>query len=139
MATFDTNNWPLIKIIFKNTFNEEEYDLYTKCFQICLNDAKKINKQISLILDVRNLGIQSPKLLYKQINFLIENDDLISEVVNSSIILISNSLSKTLIDFIFRFKKPKKPNLITDDIDEGMDFLKNNNPLLQILNLDLDK
>ena len=133
MATFNTDNWPLIKIIFKDVFNDCDFKTYVKCFNICLNDAKKINKKISLLLDVRKLNMQSPTILYKQVNFLIENDKLISEVVSSSVILISTPITKSIINFIFRFKQPKKPNLITLDINEGIKFLKKHNKFLNLL------
>lgn len=71
---------------------------------------------------VKNFPIMKPS--YCILNWMISQRHVIPKKIIASSIIIDHPTVVNTLEWIFKKKKPMNPNLITDDIDKGMEFIK---------------
>lgn len=77
-----------------------------------------------LIFDLSNMKISDSTFLPKIIPFMIKNKTNTITYIDKTAIIIKNKTIKKIFDnFVFKIHPPVKPNIITNKIDEALDFL----------------
>lgn len=77
------------------------------------------------LLDGRNVkNVPVMKLSYQILNWMIYNRHTIPKKIIASCVIIDNPTIKNILDWVFERKKPMNPNLITDNYEQGMEFIR---------------
>jgi len=123
MFTAENKEYSIIKFVISDTFSLEELirllGLISRVFEI--------KKPFSFFVHINLNTMPSPKellsILKYQVSWMKSNQDNIINILQSSSIIINSSLVANFLTEIFKIKPTIKPNLITNDYDEGEKFV----------------
>ena len=77
-----------------------------------------------LIFDLSDMKVSDSTFLPKIIPFMVKNKNNTITYIDKTAIIIKNKLIKDIFNnFVFKIHPPVKPNIITNKIDEALDFL----------------
>ena len=81
-------------------------------------------KYFKLIFDLSNMKVSDSAFLPKIIPFMVKNKKNTITYIDKTAIIIKNKTIKNIFNnFVFKIHPPVKPNIITNKIDEALDFL----------------
>tara|TARA_Y100000589_G_C26666361_1_gene432036 strand:+ start:66 stop:428 length:363 start_codon:yes stop_codon:yes gene_type:complete len=104
-----------------SNINNEEFSDYCNYFESLF----KKNINLKIIFDLSELSLNDLFYSKKKIEFMKKNYNNTLQYIQKTAIIISNNTIKNLINTcIFSIYKPTKPNIITNNINDAMLFLK---------------
>ena len=120
-----------------NIYYIKTYDISTldiNNFIIYLTNIFEKKKNFSIIFDLKELLIQDFLFSKKILDFMKKNKNKTEQYLNKTAIILNNKIIVTLLNnFIFSIYKPVKPNIITDNLNNSILFIKDNsNNIIQI-------
>ena len=120
-----------------NIYYIKTYDISTldiNNFIIYLTNIFEKKKKFSIIFDLKELLIQDFLFSKKILDFMEKNKNKTEQYLNKTAIILNNKIIVTLLNnFIFSIYKPVKPNIITDNLNNSILFIKDNsNKIIQI-------
>lgn len=120
---FDLRYYPMIYIRFNNQIFED--NLFNSFEQNLLNILKNSRSKIKIMFDFLNCTENPPiKYVFRHGSFLIEHDKLYKKSVDRTAIILPYNSWKIFVNILFTFKSPSRPNIVTLDYQEGLNFLR---------------
>ncbi len=120
MYNFTSISNPLNINIFK--FSEQitidEFNSYKDNLNFLLNQQNPFYAVFDL-LEIKSFNIG---FFLKQISYMYSKQDLVKKYLKGSVILVDDSY-KTLINVTLAIKKPINPNIVTSNLEDGIQFL----------------
>ena len=119
MITFNKiENIHIIK--FKNINDNEILNYFDYLDNLYLK-----KKNFKLLFDISECTIFDSIYCKEQLNYMIINENNTKLYINKTSIFVNSNILKKLLDIlIFSFKKPIKPNLISNNYLDCINFLK---------------
>ena len=119
-------------IYYIKTYNISTLDINN--FIMYLTNIFEKKKFFSIIFDLKELLIQDFLFSKKILDFMEKNKNKTEQYLNKTAIILNNKIIiKLLNNFIFSIYKPVKPNIITDNLNNSILFIKDNsNKIIQI-------
>jgi len=122
MATFDLDEFPIVKIKFSKDYGgAEEYDKYEQRLGSILNRFK--NNQLKILFDASECECTSIQQIYRHGKFMINNDKSYRTSVDRTGILVPSDTWISYINLLFTFRPPTRPTLITTDANKSKKFM----------------
>lgn len=115
----DINKMNLILFEFADKVSKEEFENFKSDFDNLL----KINKPFFAIFNLLGIKDFDINFFYKKMDYIYKNKDKVKQLLIASSIVINESYGK-LIRFGLKLKKPITPNIVSNDLNEGEEFLK---------------
>ena len=102
-ANYDYSKFPIVKVDFNNTINNEHEfsDFLIKWLLLYEN-----KKDFSFIFNTVDVGFVNPKYCFKMTKFIMKLKKFSHQYLQKSLIVVSNKYIKYLLNFIFRLQKP---------------------------------
>ena len=121
-----------------NIYYIKTYDISIKDLNNFITYFKNIfnkKKNFSIIFDLTEIVIKDFLFSKRIINFMEENKNNTTKYLNKTAIILNNKIIITLLNnFIFSIYKPLKPNIITNNLENCISFIKDNsNNIIQII------
>lgn len=102
-AQYDYSKKPIVKVIFdKNINDEEDFKEFLKEW-VALYDNKQ---DFFFILDTRNVGLIKMNYVNKMVKFIKKMKQFEYQYLQSSVIIVNNTLIRYLLNIIFNITKP---------------------------------
>ena len=102
-AQYDYSKKPIVKVIFdKNINDEEDFKEFLKEW-VALYDNKK---DFFFILDTRNVGLIKMNYVNKMVKFIKKMKQFEYQYLQSSVIIVNNTIIRYLLNIIFNLTKP---------------------------------
>lgn len=100
--------------------NNNEFDEYIEYFKGIYNK----NELCNIIFDLSNIHINDFFYASQQLNFMKENRENTTNYINKTAIIVPNKIIENIINkVILNIYKPVKPNIITDTLENAVNFL----------------
>ena len=117
-----------IDIIENNIYYFKVNDILIEDFNNFINYfdnvfKKKINFEI--IFDLSDLTMKDLLFSKQMLHFMNKNKNNTTLYINKTAIIVNKTFAYFLNIFIFSFYKPIKPNIITDNYNDSLLFIKN--------------
>ena len=110
-CTFNTDNSPVIKVVFNGSLkNEEEYNTFTKKWL----ELEEKKTPYYFIFDTTTMGMINISYCYKISKFIKEIKNRKEKYLLKSVILVKNTYIRSLIYCVFKITKPISPVYIFD-------------------------
>jgi len=105
-ANYDYSKFPVVNVDFNNTIknNKEFSDFLVKWTLLYQN-----KKDFSFIFNTTKVGFVNPKYCFKMTKFIWKLKKFNHQYLQKSLIIVSNSYIKYLVNLIFRLQKPVAP------------------------------
>lgn len=99
--------------------NNKEFDEYIKYFESIYNKRELCN----IIFDLSNIHINDFFYASQQLKFMTENRENTTNYINKTAIIVPNKIIENIINtVILNIYKPVKPNIITDNLENAVNF-----------------
>ena len=105
-ANYNYSNFPIVKVDFNNTINNDHEfsDFLVKWLLLYQN-----KKDFSFIFNTIDVGFVNPKYCFKMTKFIMKLKKFSHQYLQKSLIVVSNKYIKYLLNLIFRLQKPVAP------------------------------
>tara|TARA_R100001163_G_scaffold64135_2_gene57663 strand:- start:1497 stop:1889 length:393 start_codon:yes stop_codon:yes gene_type:complete len=120
----------LLSIKVVDPIKEGDFDEYTRNLNIIFG----LQKQFYLLIDLTELEEVPYKFIIKQGLYMKRMQKYVKKWVGASSVVFRKPSTANIINLAFSIKKPVKPNLITQDLKEAIDFLTKHKE--SIINMD---
>ena len=119
-ATFDSRNFPIVKIVFTgNQATNENFPLY-------LDEIKEIynlKEKVVLIFDATNAIIPGISYQIMQANWLKENKDLMVNYCLGTVYIIQSIIIRNILKAIFTIQKQPVDYIVCKNLEEANDWI----------------
>jgi len=105
-ANYDYKNFPIVLVNFTNKIEtKEEFNTFLKKWILLYKDKK----DFTFIFDTLDVGIPKISYCYKMTKFIHTLKQFKHQYLQKSLIIVSNTYIKYLLNLIFRIQKPVAP------------------------------
>jgi hypothetical protein len=111
---------PILIHVFKFTdkITYQDHDRF-------INNLKDLfGNRFYVIFDLRDVIDIDMGLIYKQVQFMKDYEELARKYIIKSCIIITNYWCNKMLNLLFYLKPPVSPNIIVTNIDDCIDFIK---------------
>jgi hypothetical protein len=122
MATFAYEGGILVIKFFKDLGDSEEFDLFERTFSEILGRCR----HLKILFDLSDCEIAPITYILKHGYFMIKHDEYYKKNVKKTAILLPSDSWKNNLEYLFSFRQPSKPNIVSLNNADCINFLKAN-------------
>ncbi len=120
--TFDQSTRPMVyAVVAPIEPTQEQWAAFMRDFaELLSGDAP-----FAILFDLTHAKLVSMSMIQEFASFMKTHDESLKKKIIASAVVSASVLVRSLLDIIFTFRKPAKPNIVTKHVDKATTFLVN--------------